>query len=80
MVDATPITDELVQVITAIFAVGGAVLIVYQLRHSFGYIRDALGSLRDGMTDDQHYENAYQNYKGDSFEDFEANYSRLNKY
>lgn len=80
MIDATPITQELVEVVTAVIAVGSTALIVYQLRNSFGLIRDAFLSMSDGMSDDQHYENAYKNYSGSSFEDFETTYSRYKKY
>lgn len=80
MIDASPNTQELAEIITTVFAIGSGVLLVYCLRNSFGLLRDALMGTSSFMTDDEHYHNAYQNYQGSSFEDFEKNYSRDKTY
>lgn len=78
MINATPIIQELASVVTAVIGIGGTVLIIYILRDSFSYIKDALGGF-NAEAAQAHYNDAYQKYQGSSFEDFEANYDRYKK-
>jgi hypothetical protein len=81
MIDATPITQEIAEAISANVSVGTGCLFVYWFNDSICYLRDAIDGIEpDGMTDDEHYEDAYQRYSGSSFEYFESTYSRSKTY
>ena len=80
MIDVAPITQELAELLVVVSAISLGVLMVYSLRNSLALIRDALFGTSSFMTDAEHYDNAYQNYQGSSFEDFEKNYSRDKTY